>query len=260
MAAEEKKPGNRFMMIGVVAVLVIAAGATFAFLKLQKSGSSSSSQHTQEAANVPTAQPSEAAAYGNSQPASPTANVPSVTAGAKPTPEIDARKTPGKAASDKTSGDKAAPPEKPAALETLGASGTSRISQRNPAQAAPEIAPSFSVVSGNTGAPLTNLARPTASSAPSAAAIEQSQLQPLQLIKQGTPVYPANAKARSITGMVVVQGTVGKDGKVSNLQFISGQPVFKNAAFDAVRQYLFKQAKLNGQPIEQTTQIRMILK
>ena len=39
VAAEEKKPGNRSMMIGVVAVLVIAAAATFAFLKLQKPGS-----------------------------------------------------------------------------------------------------------------------------------------------------------------------------------------------------------------------------
>ena len=86
-----------------------------------------------------------------------------------------------------------------------------------------------------------------ASSTPSAAAIEQSQLEPLQLLKQGTLVYPAIAKARMITGTVVVQGTVGKDGKVSNLQFISGPPVFKDAAFDAVRQYQFKPAKLNGQ-------------
>jgi protein TonB len=116
------------------------------------------------------------------------------------------------------------------------------------------------VVSGNTGAPLTNLARPVGTSTPSAAAIEQSQLEPLQLVRQGTPVYPPIAKARNITGTVVVQGTVGKDGKVSNLKLISGQPVFKDAAFDAVRQYQFKPAKLNGQPIEQVTQIRMVFK
>jgi len=36
VAAEDKKPGSRFMMIGVVAVLVIAAAATFAFLKMQR--------------------------------------------------------------------------------------------------------------------------------------------------------------------------------------------------------------------------------
>jgi len=113
------------------------------------------------------------------------------------------------------------------------------------------------VVSGNTGAPISNLARPVSSSAPSAAAIEQSQLEPLQLIRTGTPVYPAIARARNITGTVVVQGTVGKDGRVTNPQFISGPPVFKDAAFDAVRQYQFKPARLNGQPIEQVTQIRL---
>jgi periplasmic protein TonB len=87
--------------------------------------------------------------------------------------------------------------------------------------------------------------------------VEQSQLEPLQLIRTGTPVYPAIAKARNITGTVVVQGTVDKNGKVANLQFVSGQPIFKDAAFDAVRQYQFKPAKLNGQAIEQTTQIKL---
>ena len=99
-----------------------------------------------------------------------------------------------------------------------------------------------------------------ATSTPSAAAIEQSQLEPLQLLRGAAPVYPAIAKARSITGLVVVQCTVGKDGKVSNLQFISGPPVFKDAAFEAVKQYQFKPAKLNGQPIEQATQVRLNFK
>jgi TonB family protein len=265
MAAEEKKPGNRFMMIGVVAVLVIAAGATFAFLKLQKSGSSTSSR--QEAANVPTAQPSAAAPSSNSQPALPTAGVSApagtssvtVPTAAKPSPEIDARKTQGKAASDKTSSaqDKPSPSERPADVATLSASGPSRIVQPSPAQQAPEIAPSFTEVSDNTPAPLSNLARPVASATPSVAAIEQSQLEPLQLIKAGQLAYPAIAKARNITGPVVVQVKVDKDGKVSSPQFISGPPIFKDAAFEAVMKYQFKPAKLNGKPIEQTTQIRL---
>jgi protein TonB len=50
---------------------------------------------------------------------------------------------------------------------------------------------------------------------------------------------------------------VGKDGKVRNPQFISGQPVFRDAAFDAVKQWKFKPAMLNGQPIDQSTQIKM---
>jgi protein TonB len=272
VAAEEKKPGNRSMMIGVAAVLVIAAGATFGFLKLQKSGSSAPHQQTQEAANVPPAQPASAGPAGSTQPV-PNANIaagPSTTtaspapAAAKPSAEIDARKTAAKAA-DRTSNasaEKPAPAERPAAVASLGASGPSRISQENSSQPASDVAPSFTIVSGNAPPSLSNLARPVATSTPSAAAIEQSQLEPLQLIRGAAPVYPAIAKARSITGTVVVQGTVGKDGKVSpsSLQFISGPPVFKDAAFEALRQYQFKPAKLNGQAIEQVTQIKLVFK
>jgi TonB family protein len=110
---------------------------------------------------------------------------------------------------------------------------------------------------GNNGAPLSTLAQPVATSTPSAAAIEQSQLEPLQLVRTVALPYPAIAKARRISGAVVVEVKVGKDGKVSNPKFISGPPVFKDAAFEAVLQYQFKPAKLNGQAIEQTTQIRL---
>jgi protein TonB len=96
-----------------------------------------------------------------------------------------------------------------------------------------------------------------ASSTPSAAAIEQSQLEPLQLIKTAPLVYPPMAKSRNITGMVVVEVKVGKDGKVSSPRFVSGPVVFRDAAFDAVTHYQFKPAKLNGQPIDQVTQVRL---
>jgi periplasmic protein TonB len=148
--------------------------------------------------------------------------------------------------------------EKPASVATLGATGASRIAKQNIAQATPEVAPSFTADTANSSAPLSSLARPVASSAPSAAAIEQSQLEPIQVIRTGPLVYPAIAKARGITGPAVVQVTVGKDGKPHNPQYVSGQPVFKDAAIQAVMGYVFKPAKLNGQPIEQSTRIRLI--
>ncbi|HEX3154684.1 MAG TPA: energy transducer TonB, partial [Candidatus Angelobacter sp.] len=141
-------------------------------------------------------------------------------------------------------------------VATLGSASTSRIARQNSA-AAPEVAPSFTADSGTGAAPLSNLARPVSSTAPSVAAIEQSQLEPLQVIRTGPLVYPAIARARGITGPAVVQVTVGKDGKPHDPKFLSGQPVFKDAAFQAVMGYLFKPAKLNGQPIEQSTTIRL---
>jgi TonB family protein len=262
VAGEDKKSGSRFMMVGVIAVLVIAAAATFTFLKMQKP-TTAATQQTQEAANVPPAD--NFGPSNNGQPTSPNVNgatssaAPSVTAtpaSTKPVVEKPSART----SAEKNSSlvEKPAPEEKAAVVATLGGSGQSRITQQqSSAQAAPEAAPSFSADSENTPAPLSSLARPTTSAAPSAAAIAQSQLEPLQVLKTGPLVYPPIAKARGMTGPAVVQITVGKDGKPYNPKFISGQPVFKDAAVQAVMGYQFKPAKLNGQAIEQTTTIRL---
>src|ERR1051326_9360142 len=95
------------MMIGVIAVLVIAAGATFAFLKMQKPGAKAP-QQTQEAANVPAPIPPS----GNTQPGSSNVNAqPAAVAptSAKPVADAETKKPAGKAASEKNS----APAEKP---------------------------------------------------------------------------------------------------------------------------------------------------
>ncbi|MCU1331851.1 MAG: putative sensor protein [Candidatus Angelobacter sp.] len=261
VAAQDKKSGSKFMIVGVVAVLVVTAAATFVFLKMQKP-KSVAPQQTQEAANIPSA--TNLPPSTSVQPPSPAASAPATAAvtnavavptTGKPAAEKPAAKT----VVEKTSmpPERPAPAEKPASIATLGGSGTSKIARQNSAQIAPEVAPSFTADSANTSAPLSSLARPVASSTPSAAAIEQSQLEPLQVLRTGPLVYPAIAKARGITGPAVVQVTVGKDGKPFNPKFISGQPVFKDAAFQAVMGYQFKPAKLNGQPIEQSTTIKL---
>jgi len=87
--------------------------------------------------------------------------------------------------------------------------------------------------------------------------ISQSDLEPVQVTKRVAPLYPPIAKARRLSGTVTVQFVVSKEGKATNLQFVSGLPVFRDAAFDAVKQWQFKPAKLNGQIIEQTQQVEM---
>ena len=257
MAAGEKKPGNRFMMIGVVAVLVIAAASTFAFLKTQKPKTAAP---TQEAANVP---PANLPPSGNAQPVSSNASTttpatPSTIA-VPPAAKSVAEKPSAKTAAEKNSAaaEKPVVTEKPASVATLGSTGSSRIAKQNIAAPVPEVAPSFNADTANSAAPLSSLARPVASSTPSAAAIEQSQLEPLQVLRTGPLTYPPIAKARGITGPAVVLVTVGKDGKPYNPKYVSGQPIFKDAAIQAVMGYQFKPAKLNGQPIEQSTTIRL---
>jgi TonB family protein len=259
MAADEKKPGNRFMMIGVVAVLVIAAASTFAFLKMQKP-KTAAPQQTQEAANVP---PAALPPSGNAQPVSSASSTTSSAAAPStiampPAAKSVAEKPSAKAVAEKNSSAAEKPvAEKPASVASFGSTGGSRIAKQNIVQAAPDVAPSFTADAANSSAPLSSLARPVTSSTPSAAAIEQSQLEPIQVLKTGPLVYPAIARARNITGPAIVQVTVGKDGKPYNAQYVSGQPVFKEAALQAVMGYQFKPAKLNGQPIEQSTRIRL---
>jgi TonB family protein len=258
VAAEDKKPGNRFMLVGVVGVLVVAAAATFVLLKMRKPAAGSA-QHTQEAASTPAVQPPSssqpAAPNSSANPGTPAAvvtpNSPGATA--KPVADVEAHR-PAKSHETSAPAERPAPAEKPApVVATLNSDAPSKI-QHSANVPAPDVAPSFAVGGGSMP---TALARPVATSTPSAAAIEQSQLEPLQLIKTIALPYPAIAKARHMTGIVVVEVKVGKDGKVSSPKFISGPPIFKDSAFEAVLQYRFKPAKLNGEPIEQTTQIRM---
>jgi TonB family protein len=259
VAAEDKKSGNKFMLVGVVAVLVIAAASTFAFLKMQKP-KTAAPQQTQEAANVPPVNslpPSSNAQPVSSAPGA-TAPVASSTIATPPATKSVSEKPSAKTiAKENSSAEKAVVAEKPESVATFGSTGRSRIAKQNTGTAAPDVAPSLAAETTNTSMPLSSLARPVASSTPSAAAIEQSQLEPLQVLRTGPLIYPPLAKSRGITGPAIVLVTVGKDGKPHNPKYMSGQPIFKDAAIQAVMGYLFKPAKLNGQPIEQSTTIRL---
>jgi protein TonB len=146
----------------------------------------------------------------------------------------------------------AAPVSTPAAVAI--SAGESKINQPAGGQAS-DVAPVLSLGQGPTAGEISALTKPSASSTPSM--ISQSDLEPAQVLKKVPPIYPAIARARRLSGTVTVEFTVGKDGKVSNLKFTSGLPIFRDAAFEAVKQWVFKAAKLNGQPIEQTEQVKM---
>ena len=271
--AEEKKPANRLMLIGVVAVVLIAAAATFAVLKMQKP-SPAQTQHPQEAASVPASQPAASPASNQTAPPANIAANPSTppvvvsaspasTTPARPSAEIESPRKSGKnsertsASSEKSSADKQ---QQVTVVETLSGS-PSRI-HKNDAAATPDsdVAPSFAVASSGSmpSAPPSALARPVATSTPTEGKIEQSKLDPLKLIKTVPLVYPSLAQSQHIGGTVVVEVKVGKDGKVSSPRMVSGPAIFKEAAFSALVQYRFKPATLNGEPIEQTTQIRLV--
>ena len=78
------------------------------------------------------------------------------------------------------------------------------------------------------------------------------------LIHQVTPVYPEAAKSAHITGTVLLHATIGKDGTIQDLQYVSGPPQLMNSAMDAVRQWRYKPTLLNGSPVEVDTTISVV--
>jgi TonB family protein len=71
-------------------------------------------------------------------------------------------------------------------------------------------------------------------------------------LKKAAPVYPENAKSMHIQGTVNVKATIGPDGQADDVQLIDGPPMLRQAALDAVRQWLYRPFNVMGQarPVE----------
>lgn len=78
-----------------------------------------------------------------------------------------------------------------------------------------------------------------------------------RLIEQPRPVYPPEAKAARIQGVVALQIRIGTDGRVIDVSVISGHPLLVDAAVEAVRQWVYRPTLLNGDPVEVITQVNV---
>jgi protein TonB len=64
------------------------------------------------------------------------------------------------------------------------------------------------------------------------------------------PVYPPLASQAGLFGLVILEARVGTDGYVKEATVLRGQPIFDQAARDAVMQWRYQPLLLNGQPME----------
>jgi len=69
-------------------------------------------------------------------------------------------------------------------------------------------------------------------------------------IRRAQPSYPPLAQKQRIEGVVVVQVTVGGNGKVTNAEFVRGNNIFKSVSLEAARRWEFKVP--NGEGVEGT--------
>jgi protein TonB len=71
-------------------------------------------------------------------------------------------------------------------------------------------------------------------------------------------VYPLIAKTARVSGTVILAATISKTGVVENLRIVTGPPMLRNAALNAVRTWRYKPFKVNNQPTEIETTINVV--
>ncbi len=75
------------------------------------------------------------------------------------------------------------------------------------------------------------------------------------LIQKVQPQYPTVARLMHVSGTVRLRAIIGKDGSVSQLEVLSGNPILAQAAVAAVREWRYRPTRLNEEAVEVETYI-----
>ena len=63
------------------------------------------------------------------------------------------------------------------------------------------------------------------------------------------PVYPEISRRAHIQGVVILEAVLDAKGNVASVRVLRSVPTLDQAAIDAVQQWRFSPALLNGQPV-----------
>jgi len=74
-------------------------------------------------------------------------------------------------------------------------------------------------------------------------------IQPPTKIRDVRPVYPPEAIAARVTGIVTIEARIGPTGDVEDARVISGVPLLDEPALTAVRQWGYTPTLVNGEPV-----------
>jgi TonB family protein len=79
-------------------------------------------------------------------------------------------------------------------------------------------------------------------------------------LKNMSPVYPPDALAAKVAGVVIIEAVIGEDGKVRDTRVLRSVPMLDAAATEAVRQWEFTPTLLNGQavPVVMTATVNFV--
>lgn len=87
--------------------------------------------------------------------------------------------------------------------------------------------------------------------------IRQTEILPAMILSEPQPAYPVLAKQTGTQGEVVLHAIIDREGRVAQVEVVSGHPLLVKAAVDAVLTWRYRPTMLNGQPVEVETTIRV---
>jgi len=87
-------------------------------------------------------------------------------------------------------------------------------------------------------------------------------IKPPRLIKAVEPVYPEIARQAQVEGVVIVEARTDEKGNVEDARILRSIPLLEQAAIDAVKQWKYEPAIINGKPqkVVFTVTVRFMLK
>jgi periplasmic protein TonB len=77
-------------------------------------------------------------------------------------------------------------------------------------------------------------------------------------LDQTVPVYPPEAIKKRVMGMVIVQATISREGRVIDVHVLSGPSLLIEAALDCIAQFRYEPTLLDGVPVDVETTINVI--
>ena len=80
---------------------------------------------------------------------------------------------------------------------------------------------------------------------------------PAKLLSMVAPIYPALAKSQHISGDVVIDALIDPNGRVTAMKVISGPGLLHQAAKDALRQWKYQPATLDGKPVNMHLNVKL---
>lgn len=106
------------------------------------------------------------------------------------------------------------------------------------------------MVAGVEGLSTLGEAPPPPPPAPPAAPVRiGGAIRPPAKVVNVAPAYPALASAARVSGVVILEATIDREGRVRDVRVLRSIPLLDQAAVDAVRQWQYTPTLLNGVPV-----------